>query len=149
MNIQTLYFGEVQIDEYQVIKFQSGIPGFNEFKQFVLLDIEDNPIYKVLQSLDEEGLAFIVTNPFLIYKGYEFDLDDAVAEQLEIKTKEDVSIFSIVTVEEPFDQSTINLKAPIILNLNKGLGKQVVLNLENYHTKHSIKGGELSHARTD
>ncbi|MGM8215202.1 flagellar assembly protein FliW [Bacillaceae bacterium W0354] len=145
MEISTVYFGEVTIDETKIITFENGLPGFNDEREFVLIDIEGNPMFQVLQSVNSENLSFIVTDPFLIYKDYEFDLDDAVLEQLKVKTNEDLIIRTMVTVHKPFDQSTINLKAPIIINHNEKLAKQIVLLEEQYTTKHQItvkKGGE-------
>ncbi|GAA0472252.1 flagellar assembly protein FliW [Alkalibacillus silvisoli] len=142
MKIETVYFGEIEIEESKLLAFNHGLPGFQDEKQFALLDLEGNPAFKILQSTKAIELAFVITNPFLIETGYEFKLDEQTVEQLNINKSEDVSVWSIVTLKEPFEQSTLNLKAPIVLNLNNKQGKQISLNDSNYHTKHSIKGGE-------
>ncbi|RPF54359.1 flagellar assembly protein FliW [Aquisalibacillus elongatus] len=144
MNINTVHFGEIELDESKIINFENGIPGFPIQKEFALIDIEGNPTFQVLQAIHNEELAFIVTDPFLIYKDYEFDLDDQVLEQLDLHTNEHLVIRCMITVQQPFEQSTINLKAPIIINKQKKAAKQVVLNEEQYTTTHPIqvKGGE-------
>lgn len=145
MNIETAYFGEVTIDQSKIIKFENGIPGFHEEKQFVLIDIDGNPMFQVLQSIQNHELGFIVTDPFILYKDYEFKLDDNDIEQLQIEAKEDLMIRSIITVQSPFEKSTINLKAPIIINQKLRLAKQIVITEDQYTTKHPIqpkKGGE-------
>src|SRR5690625_6624425 len=81
MKIETTYYGEIDIDESKVIQFDKGLLGFQDDKEFVLLDIEGNPHFHLLQSINDKDLSFVVTNPYLIYKNYEFDLDETTVEQ--------------------------------------------------------------------
>ncbi|MET3682991.1 flagellar assembly factor FliW [Alkalibacillus flavidus] len=142
MNIDTVYFGTIEIQKEQIITFENGIPGFQDETEFVLLDLEGNPGFKIMQSTKTTKLAFVLTNPFLIDPNYEFKLDDSSVEQLQIEKGEDVSVWAIVTVQDPFDQSTMNLRAPVVINLQNRYAKQMSLDSTNYHTKHPIKGGE-------
>lgn len=138
MNIQTKYFNEITIEEKNIIHFEHGIPGFLEEKQFVLLPLTEDNVYYVLQSVQTSKLAFVVTNPFLFFKDYDFNLDDATVEQLEIKDATDVAVYSILTLQDPFEKTTANLQAPIIINTKNNHAKQVILNDEKYTTKHPL-----------
>ncbi|MED1672239.1 flagellar assembly protein FliW [Pallidibacillus thermolactis] len=138
MNIQTKYFNEITIEEKNIIHFEHGIPGFLEEKQFVLLPLTEDNVYYVLQSVQTSELAFVVTNPFLFFKDYDFNLDDATVEQLEIKDATDVAVYSILTLQDPFEKTTANLQAPIIINTKNNHAKQVILNDEKYTTKHPL-----------
>ncbi|HLR52085.1 MAG TPA: flagellar assembly protein FliW [Candidatus Avamphibacillus sp.] len=138
MEIQTKYLGEVQIDESNIIQFSNGLPGFHGEKQFVLLELPGNPVFQILQSVVTKDIAFILTNPYHFYQDYTFELDDSVLESLLIQTKEEVAVFTIVTLKQPFKTSTINLKAPVIINSQKKCGKQLILNNDEYPTKASI-----------
>ncbi|WP_156288317.1 flagellar assembly protein FliW [Oceanobacillus salinisoli] len=138
MKLQTKYLGEVEIDDRKIIDFPSGIPGFIEEKQFVLMDFPDNPVFQILQSVHSVNTAFIITNPYLIYKDYTVELDDNILETLEIQNEKQVAVFSIITLKDPFKASTLNLKAPIIINSEQMLGKQFILNKEEYPSKASI-----------
>lgn len=138
MDIQTKYLGLVSIDETAIIHFQNGIPGFNDERQFVVLELPGNPLFQILQSVSTWNIAFILTNPHQFYQQYRFKLDDSTIEALSLQTEEDVAVFSIVTLKQPFETSTINLKAPLIINTQKKYGKQVILNDEDYPTKASI-----------
>src|SRR5699024_12007617 len=89
--------------------------------------------------------AFILTNPYHFYQDYTFELDDSVLESLLIQTKEEVAVFTIVTLKQPFKTSTINLKAPVIINSQKKYGKQLILNNDEYHTKASITTEKTTH----
>ncbi|MFD2044993.1 flagellar assembly protein FliW [Ornithinibacillus salinisoli] len=138
MKIETKYLGEMDIIESNVIEFPSGLPGFIDENQFVLLDLPGNPIFQVLQSVTSKNVAFIVTNPYHFYQDYTFELDSNLLESLDIQEEKDVVVLTIVTLKEPFQSSTINLKAPVIINLTKNYGKQYILNLEDYPSKASI-----------
>ncbi|WP_186441844.1 flagellar assembly protein FliW, partial [Bacillus licheniformis] len=52
-----------------------------------------------------------------------------------------VEVMAILTIEEPFEKSTANLMAPIVVNRRKMLAKQVILHDSSYLTKQPI-GGE-------
>jgi len=135
--IQTKYFDEVEINEADIIKFQNGLPGFLDEKQFVLMNLEDT-VFQVLQSVETQALAFIVVNPFQFKSDYEFVLDNQVVEQLKIESDEDVTILSIVTLKDSLKESTVNLKAPLVINAKTKEGKQYIIQKTDYTTKESI-----------
>ncbi|WP_182199664.1 flagellar assembly protein FliW [Paraliobacillus salinarum] len=135
MNIQTKYHGQIDIENDNILTFPQGIPGFVNEKKFVLLELPGNSVFQVLQSITTSALGFIVINPYQIYHDYAFDLDNHIIEALEIKSPEQVKVVSIVSLKEPFEQSTINLQAPIIINHVNNLAKQYITN----EKKHLIK----------
>ncbi|KON86289.1 flagellar assembly protein FliW [Sporosarcina globispora] len=137
MIIQTKFHGEQEINRNDIIYFASGIPGFLEEKEFYLLHLEETDLF-VLQSVKTPEIAFIVTDPFALYPQYEFDLPEETIEKLEIQLDKDVATFAILTVREPFQETTANLQAPLVINQTKKLGKQVILNHTPYQTKHKI-----------
>ncbi|MBG9452193.1 flagellar assembly protein FliW [Cytobacillus firmus] len=137
MNIQTKFHGEQEINKEDTIHFPSGIPGFLEEKEFYILPFEGTDLF-VLQSVKTTEVAFIVTDPFVLFPQYEFDLPEEALEKLEIQSDKDVAAFAILTVREPFQETTANLQAPLVINQTKKLGKQVILSQTPYHTKHKI-----------
>ena len=138
MKIKTKYHGEITIDERQIIHFENGLPGFLEEKQFIILPLTDDQIYLILQSIQTPEIAFVITNPFFFYKDYEFKLEDGVVEQLEIKEPGDVQVFNILTIYDPFEKTTINLQAPIVINTKNNRAKQVILNYDHYTTREPL-----------
>src|SRR5699024_10408089 len=122
----------------KVIHFPTGLPGFQDESSFVLLDIPNNEVLQILQSVQTPELAFIVANPHDFYKDYAFKLDEPTLDALQIKEGKEIVILSIMTIQEPFSESTINLKAPIIIHANKRLGKQCILNDDKYDLKANI-----------
>ncbi|MBN6206874.1 flagellar assembly protein FliW [Ralstonia pickettii] len=135
MKLQTKYHGEVEVQETKIIHFPKGLPGFPDETDFIILDLPDNTAFQLLQSTKTSALAFVITNPYLFYQDYTLRLNDDLIELLEIKTQEDVAVYSIVTLKNPFLKSTINLRAPIIINSSLLLGKQYILNDSNYSSR--------------
>lgn len=91
-----------------------------------------------MQSVRTPQLAFVITNPFTFYKDYDFTVEDVIVKQLGIESITDVKVFNILTLQEPFEESTVNLQAPIIINTKNNQAKQVILNNESYKTKHPL-----------
>lgn len=138
MRIDTKYLGEMDIDEEKTIHFETGLPGFLEEKEFIILDIPGNDLLQLLQSLHTPNLAFFIANPHQFEQTYHFKLSDSTVEYLNITSEEEVVILSILTVNDPFEKSTINLQAPIVINSKTKQGKQIILNDEKYDMKTPI-----------
>lgn len=137
MNIQTKFHGEQEINKDDIIYFPSGIPGFLDEKEFYIFPLDGTDLF-VLQSVKTTEVAFIVTDPFALFPQYGFDLPDETIEKLEIQTEKDVVTLAILTLREPFKETTANLQAPLVINQTKKLGKQVILNQTSYQTRHKI-----------
>ena len=138
MKVVTRYHGEKEVAPSEVIKFPKGIPGFEEESEFVLLPLTDDQVFLILQSVQSSELAFVVTDPFLFYQDYDFQLDEATVKALELESPSEVRVLTILTIKDPFKETTVNLQAPIVINVHKNRGKQVVLNIDTYHTKHRL-----------
>lgn len=138
MKINTAYFGQVEIEDSEIINFPEGLPAFEHLKQFVILDAEEEIAFRWLQSLEDENIAFVIINPFLFKCDYEFKLSDHVLEKLKIESEADVAVYSIVVIPEKMEDITANLLAPVLINIKEKLGKQIVLENTAYHTKHKI-----------
>lgn len=139
MKLNTKNFGELDIDEKKIISFPEGLPGFEEEKEFVIINNEDeeNP-FCWLQSVKNPDLAFVIVNPFFVFSDYSVDLSETVQEKLKIKDEKDVAVYSIVVVPEDLKKMTANLLGPIVINVRERLGKQVILDDPRYTTKHYI-----------
>ena len=138
MNIQTAYMGEVEIINEEIIQFEHGLPGFEKEKGFVMLPIEEKSAFHILQSVQTPELAFIITSPYAVYTDYYFDLDEATVHSLQIQSENEVAVFAIVSLKDTLTNSTVNLKAPIVLNTTKRKAKQVILDNEAYMIRHKI-----------
>ena len=127
MQLKTVNFGEIEINEEDVIIFPEGIPGFEDSKKYVLIGNESNEaVFFWLQSVDIPELCFVVTDPFMVYDGYGVDVEDDDIELLGITDPNRVLTLTIVVIPENINEIRVNLKAPIIINMEKKLGKQII-----------------------
>ena len=138
MKIETKYHGEVDITTDEIWTFTKGIPGFPQEKQFAILPLPDNDVYAILQSVETASLGFVIVNPFLFFPDYDFDIDEATVHQLSIEKETDVGVYTILTIQDPFEKTTANLQAPLIMNTKNKQAKQLILSDGKYNTKHRI-----------
>ncbi|KHF39624.1 flagellar assembly protein FliW [Halalkalibacter okhensis] len=138
MEIKTKYQDVITINKDQILTFENGIPAFESETSFVLLPFENGTPFFVLQSVKTQEVAFILINPFDFVPGYQVKLPDSTIELLEIDKPEDVATFVMLTVKEPFKETTANLQAPVIINTQKQKGKQLLISDGAYQTKHAI-----------
>ncbi|ETI89131.1 MAG: flagellar assembly factor FliW [Clostridium butyricum] len=127
--------GEIEYEEKEVITFNKGIPGFNELKKFILLDLQEYEPFKLLQSLENDEIALIVTSPYEFFKDYEIKLNDETISNLKIDSPEQVMILTTVTLNSDVKKITTNLQGPIIINTSNNLGEQIILDNSKYEVK--------------
>jgi len=140
MKIQTTRFGELEIADSSVITFNKGIPGFEESKEYVLIPADDKgetPFF-FLQSIDKEEVNFFLVDPFSFFKEYDIKLKDQMVEQLELEDSADAIVLTTVTAKGEIKDATTNLKAPLIINITKQLGMQIVLDNKDYMIKQPL-----------
>lgn len=125
MKIQSRDFGPVEIDEREIITFKSPIYGFEEYTRFAFLyDAQVSEHFVWLQSLEEPGLCFILVDPALVCDQYAPQLP---AEIDALLGPEDCMCWLLVVIAEPFEDSTVNLRSPIVVNPIRKLAAQVIL----------------------
>ncbi|MBB5149722.1 flagellar assembly protein FliW [Ureibacillus thermosphaericus] len=127
MQIHTKFLGEVEIQEEEVITLTSGLLGLEEYTKYVLLPLDKDSPLAIFQSIEESQIGFVVAYPFAFRKDYAFDISEVDKKELQVEKEEDLIAYSIVTLKEPFEESTLNLLAPIVINSVKKCGKQIVL----------------------
>lgn len=138
MKINSIFLGEIEIVEQDILVFEHGLMGLEEYKKFVLLPLDVDLPLILLQSIECAEISFILAFPYAFKIDYHFDISEEDKKQLQIEKEEDVVAYVIITFKEPFEQSTLNLLAPIVMNNNKKLGKQIVLHDKDYPLRYPI-----------
>lgn len=110
--------------------FEDGIPGFSHLQFFQLLQEEESPFF-LIQSIEDKDVGFLVLNPFSFFPDYQFTLPETSKTTLRMDEETPVAVFSIVTIRGN-DQVTVNLKAPIVINLANRMGRQIILQEDSY-----------------
>ena len=105
MEILSPVHGKITYDEDEIIIFEKSIPGFNDVKRFILKEIEGSS-FKLLQSIDDVTVGFVVISPFEVEENYEINLSEEVIKILEIKEATDVLLYSLVTLNSKVEKIT-------------------------------------------
>jgi flagellar assembly factor FliW len=137
MKIITKFFGEIDVDENNIINFDEGIPGFENFKSFIVLDMDEKSSLKCLQSIKNVDICLILIAPWDYFYDYEIELSDEEQNELGIKRQEDVAVYNVITIRK--DKITANLTAPIVINTLNMKGKQIILSNTKYKLRQEIK----------
>jgi flagellar assembly factor FliW len=152
--VESVVLGQLEAKEEHIYHFPFGIPGFEEDKQFVIVQPDAGMPFSYLQSVGSPDVALLIADPFVFYPDYDLVLNDQCIEDLRIEAEADVRIWSIVNVEDSLATATINLLAPIVVNTNTMLGRQQILHQSEYRTKHPLirtkpQAGGVAHASSD
>ncbi len=141
MDIQTQYFGTISCSEKELIHFSDGLFGFTHLKDFVPLAFQDNNDALIcLQSVEDFRVSFILMNPFQLYADYSPVLSEEDRKLLHVSSEDDsVSYYAICVIHDPMDNSTVNLKCPIAVNIENREARQVILDNPLYQFRHLIK----------
>jgi len=138
MKVDTKAYGVVEVDERQKVKIPQGLFGFEDNKDYVLVDDVEHGPFIWLQSLDDKELAFILINPFFFRKDYEANVTDEELAEIGLKSHENALIFVIVTIPQDGSSMTANLQGPVIINKENMTGMQAILADAKWKTKHDI-----------
>lgn len=138
MIIQTTRFGQVQVQDEDLLNFSEGILGFGELRKFVLLDDPNDEIFAWLQSCEEPAIAFPVLEPELFTENFRVTLAKTDMEALKLQSNERPRLFCIVTIPDDPTLMTANLKAPIVINAAQKLARQCVLQDNNLAIREPI-----------
>ena len=107
--VNTVRFGEIEVEEDKIVHFEAGIPAFEEEHEFLIIPYDEESPYVFLQSLSTPDLAFLMTMPFVFFPDYEFEIDDDVMAKLGIKEQEELLIYTIITNCKHHSISPFNL----------------------------------------
>ena len=137
MKVNTKAFGLIEVEERQKVIFPQGLFGFDDYKEYVLLDAEHQPFFW-LQSVNDQEIAFVLINPFLFRPDYEVNITNEELAEIGITSPENALIFVIVTIPQDGSPMTANLQGPLVINKDKMSGMQAVLSDVKWRTRHDI-----------
>ena len=143
ITINTAKFGELNVDKNNIFNFVCPIIGFNDLKQYTIVDYKPDSPFKWLQSMENMELAFPVTLCSFFGIDYKFDIPDEEAEKLGIENADDVFVCNIANIPSSNPQgATINMLAPIVINLQNKKAMQIVLKNTNFEVRHKLFDSE-------
>lgn len=138
IKIKTKPFGEVEVEEKQIVDFPDGILGFEDTKRYVILDASENSPLKWMQSYSDPELAFVIMRPVDFMGEYELSISQADLELVQAERPDDLLVFAIITIPANPSEMTANLQGPIIINPRKRIGRQAISLSEKYSIRHRV-----------
>jgi flagellar assembly factor FliW len=134
MKVINTRFGQVEYDPAKTLHFPSGLIGFENLREFIVMpNIKRGPLFWI-QSVEDPEIAFVLTDPTNFFVDYRVAPDDNEKEKLGMKEEDDCHALVVVTVNSGSD-FTFNLLAPILYAPGPNRAIQVVLEQSNYSTK--------------
>ena len=119
MKINAKYFGQVSYEENEAIHIDNGLIGFEAYTKYLPIPFQEGDDSLIsLQCLEDEGLSFILMNPFGIFPEYAPKLSTQDLKELGTDSIDDISYYVISVIRETVDKSTVNLKAPLVVRNN-------------------------------
>jgi len=137
--VDSSQLGSLQVDPKQVITFGHGLLGFNGSHRFALLSRPEASPLLLLQCLDQPELAFLLADPTSLVDRLHLGRLNSTLHELEARSPDELEVFVTLTIPpgRPHE-ATANLVSPILINPRNNLGKQVVLENQNYSYKHRL-----------
>ncbi len=127
MIIKTTRFGDVTIQNEDLLTFPEGLLGFQDLRHFVLLDDPNDDIFAWLQSCELSSIAFPIIEPEIFGQHYTASLTKSETESLKLIANQKPTYMNIITIPDDPTQMTANLKAPIVINQTEKIARQCVL----------------------
>jgi flagellar assembly factor FliW len=131
-------FGDCTYAESDVIAFPWGIPGFPNHNRWLVLTLDSQPGYVWLQSLIDTSVALPAANPWSIFESYDPKLPQYAFISLDVKSAADFTLLCVVVATPGGDAMTMNLAAPIVVNLRTRNARQVLSDNPAYSSSEPI-----------
>ncbi len=126
MRINTTRFGRLDLDPKDRLRFPAGIVGLEDCQEWVVLADAGNDALGWLQSVSRREIALPVVSPRRFVPNYQLRVARSELAPLELAALRDAHV--IVIVGKNDSGITLNLKAPLVINLALRLGRQVIAN---------------------
>jgi len=131
----------------QKISFPWGLPGLEDYREFTLNLLGKDSPFCFLQAVGQQEIGLLVVNPYVYFRDYHFQLSRETAGQLKVEHEKQVAVLCTVNTSRGVDAATVNLLAPIVINTERLLAKQVVLDHSDYSFRTPFRGRAKKEAR--
>jgi len=131
--------GNLAVDMARVIRFPRGLIGFEECKEFTLLQLRENSPFLILQSLSKPELGLMVADPFCFLADYNVKVGSAEQKILKLDNIQQLAVLVTVTIPKGKPEETaLNLMGPILVNHAERIGLQVPQVDSKYPTRYFV-----------
>jgi flagellar assembly factor FliW len=128
MRVNTTRFGRLEVEADDVLLFSNGVLGLEDCRHWVLLADAENDALGWLQSVSRSEIALAVVSPRRFVPDYQLRVARCEINPLELENLDQAQVLLILGKNQY--GVTLNLKAPIVINIDRRLGRQVIANGE-------------------
>lgn len=140
MYIETERFGNIELGDKRILEFPLGLPGLEEMRKFIILEVDESKPLYWLQSTENKYISLPVMIPFEFLDDYYLDIRGSELKELDIETEQDLLILNVVVIPNEVKDMTANLAAPIVINVRTGIGKQIIIDAKEMPIRFPIFG---------
>ena len=115
------------VQDLPTIELVEAMPGFPDARRFELAHLDESGILGTLRCLDQDGLQFLVVPATHFFPDYEPVVSDETVASLGITAAQDVLLLLIVHAAQTLAETTVNLRAPLLVNTATLKAAQVIL----------------------
>lgn len=138
MIIDSFKLGQIKIADSQIHEFPEGLIGFPSMTKFALITDPQWEPFIYMQSLDLTSLCFVIVEAKMFFPEYSILLTDSELRSIQLEQDETPLVYLVLSVYKEIENTTANLKGPIVINGRAKIGKQLVLLNNRYSTKEKI-----------
>ncbi len=118
--------------------FPEGIIGFEDHKDYGIVNEKSKEPFLWLQSQKDPEINFIIIDPLEFKPDYKPVLAELDKSALQISDIDECLCYVIVCVPQGSDRISANLLAPLMVNKQKNICRQVVLQEQDYSVQHLV-----------
>jgi len=115
-----------QARAHGVVHFPQGLLGFPDVHDYRLSDGPSAGLFW-LSGLDPGSPRFLLTDPFVHFDGLSLDLGPTHVDQIEADASTQVAVLAVTVPNRESGTWTANLQGPVVINVAKALGAQIIL----------------------
>lgn len=112
-----------------VYDVRGSILGFEDISKVQISEIDE--LFSTIHDVNNKEISFTIANPYIL-REYSFDVPKDIRILLDINEDSNVSVYNIVMIKKPLEESTINFLAPIVINNDNNKLAQVVLDKKRH-----------------
>lgn len=132
MELRSARFGDITINDNSIIQFPGGLPGLEELEQYAIIRCEPTEPIQWLQSIEDTDISIPIINPFVIKKDYEIEVDDSELDYIGTRDEDNLLVMNVMVIPDELEKMTVNLLAPLLINLKNMTGAQVMMDHKEY-----------------
>ncbi|MEN8258733.1 MAG: flagellar assembly protein FliW [Thermodesulfobacteriota bacterium] len=127
LKVQTSRFGEIEVEADKIITMTAPFLGFPDSNRFIMRPHGDKSPFMWFQSIDDPELAFVVIPSAALIPQYTPNVPASTQDDLQTNgSKPELLLILTIPEGKPLEM-TANLLGPVVLNADKRLACQILL----------------------